>query len=396
MSLVPFHATQLGFIALGACVLGVSMLVSFVKSIWIITRNKDGETQEETVERNEEASHIQFAGFVNSIGFTTYLMLLAGYGRIISNGEEFFYIQYVEWIICTPLMIMNTANLLSAPSAMVTSVMLFDVLMIINGFCASVSSTITWRYTFYSVSSFYFVAIFYLLFHQKKIISVTLKDYPDVVSVFNSLMRITVMSWAVYPLLFLFGPNGSILTGTTGFLEVAVCLDVGAKGLWGFLQTINSRALKDAMDKYESKQYKHNMMLSCLISMGCIEQDIVNKLQSPVIDAKEDQSDLMKQFIEFQQFKKNATTLVVEESDIPTATAAATPTLVPAVPLQHPEDLFQSESVGSNYLTGFKKITPTPRHSLTVTQPPSVKSSPKQLLRAIGAGTAPRASETSL
>jgi hypothetical protein len=54
------------------------------------------------------------------------------------------------------------------------------------------------------------------------------------------------------------GPNGSILTGTTGFLEVAVCLDVMAKAAWGFIQTINSRSLKNAMEKYESKKNDSN------------------------------------------------------------------------------------------------------------------------------------------
>ena len=77
-----------------------------------------------------------------------------------------------------------------------------------------------------------------------------LAEFPDVVSLFDRLITITVICWTIYPILFVVGPNGSVLTGSTGFLEVAVVLDVMAKGIWGFLQTINSRALQDAMGAF--------------------------------------------------------------------------------------------------------------------------------------------------
>ena len=74
--LEPFTATQLGFIGLGAVALGISMTISFFKSMKIITRTIDTETLEETEEYNNEATQIQYAGFVNAIGFIVYLMCL--------------------------------------------------------------------------------------------------------------------------------------------------------------------------------------------------------------------------------------------------------------------------------------------------------------------------------
>ena len=277
----PLSITQIGFIAFGAVTLGLSMCFSFYKATTLMFRTIENETMEECYERNEEASTIQFSGFVNAIGFITYLMLLAGFGRIIINeDEEFIYIQYIEWIISTPLIVMNTAKSLSASSSMIHSLIIYDVLMIITGFCASVSSTLFWRYLFYTISSVYWVGIFQILFFQKKLISHKLKEFPDVITLFNRLMKITVTAWTIYPILFIFGPNGSILSGTTGFLEVAVCLDVMAKAAWGFIQTINSRSLKDTMEKYESKKQEISSLLSCLSIIGCIDKHTLESIQS--------------------------------------------------------------------------------------------------------------------
>jgi len=85
---------------------------------------------------------------------------------------------------------------------------------------------------------------------------------------------------------------------------VAVCLDVMAKGVWGFIQTINSRALKEAMDKYESGQTEsshNNMMLSCLVTMGCIEQDIVEIMKHPPQEKAVLSPELLQQFMLFHQ-----------------------------------------------------------------------------------------------
>jgi len=210
--LEPFHATQLFFIGVGAVTLGISMTISFWKTMKILTRDIEKETPEMIIERDDEASHIQYAGFVNGIGFITYLMLLAGYGRILTNGEEFIYIQYIEWIISTPIIVMNTARVLAASSSMIVSVIIYDLLMIIAGFCASVSSTVFWRYLFFTISSLYWVAIFRILFFQHNFISKKLIEYPDVVLLFDRLIKITIFSWSIYPILFLLGPNGSIVS----------------------------------------------------------------------------------------------------------------------------------------------------------------------------------------
>jgi bacteriorhodopsin len=106
----------------GAVTLGLSMTFSFVKSMLIITRDTEHETEEEVMERNQEASHIQYAGFVNAIGFITYLMILSGYGRMVWNGEEFIYIQYIEWIISTPIIVIATYSTSDYTTAVYTTI----------------------------------------------------------------------------------------------------------------------------------------------------------------------------------------------------------------------------------------------------------------------------------
>ena len=81
------------------------------------------------------------------------------------------YIQYIEWIITTPLIVMNTGKTLAASPSMITALMLYDALMVITGFCASVVGNLAWRYIFFTISSLYFLAIFRILFFQKEFIS---------------------------------------------------------------------------------------------------------------------------------------------------------------------------------------------------------------------------------
>jgi hypothetical protein len=73
-----------------------------------------------------------------------------------------------------------------------------------------------------------------------------------------------------------------------------------AKGVWGFLQTINSRALQDAMDRYESKKEPPSQLISCLVMMGCIPQAMVTPYALPT----EPSPDLVQQFIMFQQLQQ--------------------------------------------------------------------------------------------
>ncbi len=64
-------------------------------------------------------------------------MLLAGFGRVEMNGEEVAWIQSVEWVLTTPFIVYNTGRAFAAPSSALQALVLYDVMMIITGFCGA-------------------------------------------------------------------------------------------------------------------------------------------------------------------------------------------------------------------------------------------------------------------
>ena len=61
--------------------------------------------------------------------------LYQGFGHVtLTNGESFSWITYVEFIITTPLILVNIASLIHAPRSATNQLVIFDLLMIIAGF----------------------------------------------------------------------------------------------------------------------------------------------------------------------------------------------------------------------------------------------------------------------
>ena len=91
------------------------------------------EQQQEQLD--ESAASISLSGWVTAVGFVHYLCLYQGFGHVtLTNGESFSWITYVEFLITTPLMLVNMASLIHAPHSVRVQLIIFDILMIVTGF----------------------------------------------------------------------------------------------------------------------------------------------------------------------------------------------------------------------------------------------------------------------
>ena len=56
-------------------------------------------------------------------------------------------------------------------------------------------------------------------------------DFKSISVLYRRIMFLTIVTWSIYPIIFIFGPNGSVISGTSGIAEVTVVLDMFSKGL---------------------------------------------------------------------------------------------------------------------------------------------------------------------
>jgi colicin import membrane protein len=217
------------------------------------------------------------------------------------------------------VILMNIASLIHAQNSVVVQLVVFDILMILAGFCgsfsvvfflcfctlcsirlvfcaASISTKVSWRYIWYVISFCYFVAIFSILFHQAKLMDKILgEDFRDIAILYRRLLVLTTVTWSIYPILFVFGPNGSIISGGS-ITEVTTVLDIFSKGLSGLLLSFAKRSLNKAQDRVAGIEEESSS--SCF---GLCHEEDNRKKQAPQIDMSQQQMQMLMQMLQLQQ-----------------------------------------------------------------------------------------------
>ena len=73
-------------------------------------------------------------------------------------------------------------------------------------------------------------------------------DFKSIAVLYRRILVLIVISWSVYPILFIFGPNGSVTSGGAITSVTTVC-DLFSKGLSGLMFSFAKRSLTSAQDK---------------------------------------------------------------------------------------------------------------------------------------------------
>jgi hypothetical protein len=73
-------------------------------------------------------------------------------------------------------------------------------------------------------------------------------EFKSISVLYRRIMVLTVITWSIYPILFIFGPNGSVISGGS-ITEVTTVMDLLSKGMSGLLFSFAKRSLSTAQDK---------------------------------------------------------------------------------------------------------------------------------------------------
>jgi bacteriorhodopsin len=100
--------------------------------------------------------------------FISYLAMATGVGAIVQDdGRWFYYFRYIDWLITTPLLLLDLAPLalarLSRNIGLIATVLGLDVFMLVTGLVASFSTNAFFTVVFFIISTAALVGVLYLL-----------------------------------------------------------------------------------------------------------------------------------------------------------------------------------------------------------------------------------------
>jgi sensory rhodopsin len=153
-------------------------------------------------------------------------MTLVAVGTLGGGPLDIELFRYADWSLSTPIITYYLSMLAGAQTRVRVGAVLANVLMIWAGY-ASIVFAGPGRWGFFALSMVAFLALLYLYLRT---FTRAITDNPDVSKrLFLSLRDLTVIIWALYPVVYLLGPNGFEVLLVADHHFVIVFLDLTAK-----------------------------------------------------------------------------------------------------------------------------------------------------------------------
>ncbi len=192
--------------------------------------------------------HIITAVITGTAAFS-YLMMATGAGLTeLSDGRGFYYFRYIDWLITTPLLLLDLALLALVDwrrnSSLVVTLIVLDVVMILTGLLAGSRISGFGRGFWFIVSTAAMVYLLYLVY--TRLFSAASNQSAAVNSLFGTLAILTLVLWSLYPVVWLLGTEGFNAVGSGTEVFLFLILDFLAKIGFGFLLLTNRQAISDA------------------------------------------------------------------------------------------------------------------------------------------------------
>ncbi len=146
--------------------------------------------------------------------------------------------RYVDWILTVPLLLVETIAVLALPAIeakpLLTKLVVASILMIVAGYPGEISSDMTTRTIWGTLSTIPFAYILYVLWVE---LSKSLERQPENVQKLVRDMRLLLLlSWGVYPIAYLLPMLGIVSTSATVGVQVGYTIaDLLAKPIFGLL-----------------------------------------------------------------------------------------------------------------------------------------------------------------
>jgi len=186
---------------------------------------------------------------ITGFAFISYLAMASGAGStILDDGREFYFFRYLDWLVTTPLLLLDLALLaLANPgrnTGLIAGLIGLDVVMILTGLVSGSSTSAFVATVFFIISTAALVAVLYLLY--TRLFTAARAQSSNVAGIFGTLAILTIVLWSLYPVVFLLGTEGFRAIGQGGEIFLYLILDLLAKVGFGFLLLSNRQAIGEA------------------------------------------------------------------------------------------------------------------------------------------------------
>ena len=167
-----------------------------------------------------------------------YLAMIFGHTVSEINGEVVYWGRYIDWIVTTPLLLLDLGVLSGARPKLIAAVIGADIFMIVTGVIASLVAppeNIVW----YIISCGAFVFLLWALFSEYSA-TARVRD-AKVNSLFSTLRNLLTVLWIGYPIVWILAAQGVDVIDTTWETFFYAVLDVTAKVVFGIILTSASK-----------------------------------------------------------------------------------------------------------------------------------------------------------
>jgi bacteriorhodopsin len=177
-----------------------------------------------------------------------YLTMATGATATNIEGRIFYWGRYIDWVITTPLLLLDLALLALASWQrnlnLIIGLIVLDVFMILTGLQAGSSISEFGRGFWFIVSTIAMVVLLYLVY--TRLFAEAASRGGAVQSTFRTLALLTIVLWSLYPIVWLLGTEGFGAVGSTVEVFLFLILDFLAKIGFGYLLLTNRQALGEA------------------------------------------------------------------------------------------------------------------------------------------------------
>lgn len=121
--------------------------------------------------------------------------------------REVYWARYVDWSVTTPLLLLDLALLAGLSGANITVAVVSDIIMILTGLFAAVTSDVNSKWGYYAIGIIaYLVVIYQLAINGRNVAST--KD-SKTATFYAAIGGFTLILWTIYPMYVLISRNRS-------------------------------------------------------------------------------------------------------------------------------------------------------------------------------------------
>lgn len=146
-------------------------------------------------------------------------------------SRQIFWARYVDWSVTTPLLLLDLAFLAGLNGAQILVAIIADVVMILTGLFAALSTNDGQKWGYYAMACIAFLVVIYQLAVHGR--SVAQSKGSQTGNFFTAIGAFTLVLWTVYPIIWGVGEGANILSVDGEILGYAI-LDILAKPVFGF------------------------------------------------------------------------------------------------------------------------------------------------------------------